>query len=284
VLYLSTRTERSIIPKLEEDELPEGKEEFEEEIKDILRPDVESQQIDDQELVYEFEEETEEGAEYVLSNEEELELDSLPGMETVEDDFTVTTEKYSGIDRVGVESDGSVTMENSAGMEETYLLAGAYQGQAIIKDDNGLIWRYNSQEEELLYRSTENDEWIESDSEKHRAKFEKVVDFQQQLWALNRARNDVQGWNHSKKDKGKRDILKSRFDTVMEQLTFSGKYEANETATRGGAARGEDVVKDFQEASKRFRSYGLLEYGIDALNEVEVAGDKSEVTYSPREF
>lgn len=281
---MSTKTQRSIIPKLEENELPEGQEDFEEEIKSLLRPDVETETVDNQELIYEFEEETEKGAEYVLTNEEELELDELPGMEAVEEDFSVTTDRYTGIDRVGVGSDGSVTMETNSGIEETYLLAGAYQGQAIIKDDNDIIWRYNSQDEKLLYRSTNEAEWIESDSEKHRAKFDKVVDFQQQLWALNRARNDVQSWKHSKKDKGKRDILKSRFDTVMEQLTFTDKYEANGRATRGGAARGEDVVKDFQEASKRFRSYGLLEYGIDALNEVEIAADNSKVNYAPREF
>jgi hypothetical protein len=281
---LSARTKRSIIPKLEEDESPEGVEEFESEVKSLLESDVESETVEEQELVYEFEEETESGAEYSLVNEEELGLDELPGMDAADEEFSVITDRYGGIDRVGVGSDGNVTIENSAGMEETYFLAGAFDGQAVIKDDTGTIWRYDTQEEQLQYRNANQGEWFESDSERHKAKVDKVVDFQQQLWALKRARNEVKDWNHSERDKGKRDRLKSRFDTVMRQLAFNGKYEANETATRGGAARGEDVLNDFQEASKRFRAYGLLQYGIDALDEVEVAEDSSIVEYSPKDF
>lgn len=292
--FLTARTQRSIIPKLEEDESPEGRKEFESEVKSLLESDAEPESIDELEKkgepVYEFEQESESGAEYSLVNEEELGLDDLPGMDAVDEEFSVLTDRYGGIDRLGVGSDGTVTIENSAGMEETYFLAGAIEGEAYIKDENDTIWRYKKGENELhqlipaKYSDDDELEWIESESERYKAKFDKVIDFQQQLWALNRARNEVQDWNHSERDKGKRDRLKSRFDTVMRQLAFNGKYEANEAATRGGAARGEDVVDDFQEASKRFRAYGLLQYGIDALDEVEVAEDSSIAEYSPRGF
>jgi len=281
---LPVRTQRSIIPKLEEDESPDKVKEFESEVKSLLESDVDSETVDEQELVYEFEEETEKGAEYSLVNEEELGLDELPGIDTIEEEFSVVTERYGGIDRVGVGSDGSVTIENSAGMEETYFLAGAFDGQAAIKDDNGTIWRYDAQEEQLQYRNARENEWIESDSERHKAKFDKVVGFQQQLWALNRARNEAQDWSHSDRDRGKRDILKSSFDTVMEQLALKGEYKAEEAASRGGAARGGHVIKQFNEASERFRAYGLLKYGIDSVNEVRDVGKDSKVEYSPEGF
>lgn len=291
---LSARTQRSILPKLEEDESPEGREEFESEVKSLLESDVEPEPIDNLEEkgepVYEFEQETESGAEYSLKNEEELGLDELPGMDAVNEEFSVITDRYGGIDKVGIGSDGNVTIENSAGMEETYFLAGAIEGEAYIKDENEIVWRYETKENELhqlvpaKYSDSGELEWNESDSERHKAKFDKVVDFQQQLWALNRARNEVQEWSYDDRGKRKRDTLKSIFDTVMGQLVMKGEYKAEEAASREGAARGGDLIQKFNRASKRFRAYGLLKYGIDPVDEVIDEGKDSRVEYSPRDF
>ncbi|PSG99011.1 MAG: hypothetical protein BRC29_02685 [Nanohaloarchaea archaeon SW_7_43_1] len=288
---LSVQTERSIIPQLEEEKKPDSKEKLQSEIKSLLEGEVEERTISEQELRYEFQEETEDGAEYELVNNDELDLDSLPGMEDLENDFTVVTDTHGGVDRIGTGSNGHVTLENNAGTEEKYFLAAAFDGEIFMRNDGShfgdgeqRIWHYSLETEEMRYAKAATMEWKDYENRELKNRFEKVVDFQQQLWALNRARNEVEDWSYNEGDKGERDRLKSRFDTVMNQLALNGKYEANETVSRGGAASGGDLVDDFEEASKRFRAYGLLKYGIDALDEVEVAGDSSKVEYSPREF
>ncbi|QKQ98272.1 hypothetical protein GKQ38_01925 [Candidatus Nanohaloarchaea archaeon] len=286
---MSARAERSIVPRLEGDERPDSREDFEAEVKDLLEGDVEERTVDDSDFVYEFSEEDDDGAAYELVNADEFELDNLPGLDSVENDFSVMTDSYHGIDRVGVDQDGSVTLESNDGNELTYFLAGVYQGQAAIKDGNGIIWMYDTVEDELQYRnSSDTDGWVDVDPARHKAKFDKVVDFQQQLWALNRAADQVEDWNYSEADKGKRDVLKSRFDKVMREITLNNKdnkYEASkEKNVTSGGAKGKDVVADFKKARDRFRAYGLLKYGIDPVDEIDVAESGSEVVYRPEDF
>lgn len=282
---LSTKAKRSIIPKLEDDQTPENSKEFQEEVRQLLEDDVETKQMGEHDLQYEFEQETDNGAEYELVNEEELDLPDLPGLDTVEHDYTVQTDSHRGIETIGVSNDGTVTLENVAGNEETYFLAGAADGEAIIKDDNNLIWRYDSQEDKLEYNNANEGEWVESTSSKHKDKFDKIIDFQQQLWAVNRAINFSKEWNYSSKDESRRSSAKQTFDHVMQRVLLEGDHEIGDNEyVKGNSRRGRDIGNHFKKAQERFRAYGLMEYGIDPVDEVEVSNDGLKITYKPRKF
>lgn len=289
---MPTKTQRSIVPLLEENQQPSDLEEFENEVKKLLEEDVPEKTLGEQDYQYQSQENTQtEGTNYHLQNQDELEINQLPGMESIEEDFSIKTSNYGGIDKIGVGTDGTVTIENSSGLSETYFLAGAYQGQAAIKDENNIIWKYDTIEDQLHYRSHSTAEWIESESSRHKNKLDKVIEFQQQLWALDRAQQQVRDWSYSDKDKGKRDRMKTSFDHVMEELTIRGEYEPEnhehtnkEKARRSSGARSNDIIKDFKKARKRFRAYSLLKYGIDPVDEIKVINDSESVEYQPRQF
>ncbi|WEL23339.1 hypothetical protein [Candidatus Nanohalovita haloferacivicina] len=281
---LSTNLREAVLPRLEQDTEADSLEEFESQVKGLLTgEEVQRRSVEDEDFVYEADDES---GNYSLTNEAELGLEGLPGMDSVEKDHSAVMDNYGGIDRVGVSSDGRVTLEMESGGMQTYFLAGAYQGQAAVKDDNGIIWKYDKRDDTLEYLNTEKG-WVESDSDRHKSMMDKIVDFQHETWAVERAVEEVRGWSHDSGSRGIHDRLKSRFDMVMTELAQyndgdESVYEADKSknVTPGGA-KGTDVVKDFDEASERFRAYGLLEYGIDVETEVEVAGDYSEARFAP---
>lgn len=282
---MPTKTERSILPQLENDQIPDDRDNLEEEVKDILRGDLEEKAVSEHDLQYHFKQETERGAEYELVNEADLDLSDMPGMESTDEDYSVLTDNHKGIEKVGVSSDGKVTIENQAGNEETYLLAIADKGVSIIKDQNNNIWRYNSIDDKLEYNHAAEDEWIESTTGKHKAKIDKVAEFQQQLWAVNRAKNSMKSWNRSSKDQGRISSAKQTFDYVMQKIQLEGncEFEDNEHVP-GNGKRGRDIGIHFDKARDRFKVYSLVEYGIDPLEEINVSNDKMEVSYEPRKF
>lgn len=276
---LSTNVRDSVLPRLEEDTEADSLEEFESQVKGLLTgEEVRRRDVEENDFIYEADDES---GNYSLANEEDLGLDELPGMDAVDSDHSAEMDNYGGIDRVGVSGDGRVTLETNEGTSQTYFLAGAYQGQAAVKDDNGIIWKYDRNNDTLEYLNTDEG-WVESESRRHKSMMDKIVDFQHESWAVERAVEDVKGWTHSDGDRGIHDRLKSRFDLVMAELAVDGRYDADDSKkVTSGGAKGEDVVSDFDQASERFRAYGLLEYGIDVENEVEVADDDSYVEFDP---
>ena len=280
--FLSTNVRDSVVPRLEEDSEADSLDEFESRVKGLLTgEEVERRRVQDSDFIYEADDDS---GSYSLVNEEELGLGSLPGVDSIDSDHSAEMDSYGGVDRVGVSSDGRVTLETSEGTSQTYFLAGAYQGQAAVKDDNGIIWKYDRSDDTLEYLNTDEG-WVESDSRRHKSMMDKILGFQHETWAVERAADDVRDWTHSDGDRGVHDRLKSRFDMVMSELAVNDEYHASDAKkVTSGGAKGEDVVADFRQASERFRAYGLLRYGIDAENEVEVAEDDSYAQFDPEGF
>lgn len=72
----------------------------------------------------------------------------------------------------------------------------------------------------------------------------------------------------------------------MENIALEGEYqvEENRHTGNGGGAKGKAIVGDFKKAQERFRAYGLMEYGIDPVEEIKVSNDGLNVNYEPRKF
>lgn len=275
--------QQTLAPEL--DETPDTREEFGEDIKKLLEKDINRKEPGNHDFLYEFEHHTEnDDAVYTLQNTEELGIDDLPGMNTLEEDFTMTFNQKSGVENVGVSRNGEVTLQTQNGNPETYFLAGAYEGQAIIKDDNNITWRYQPQEQKLEYMNTRKGSWVESPGDRHIEKFNKVLTAQEQVYNLKRLENVTNSWSHSTRDKGKRDNMKTRFDIVMQGLVENEKYEDGDVkhSANNGGAKGKDIISDFKKARKRFQGYGIVKYGIDPLEDVDIASDGSTVEYQPK--